>query len=100
MHGQRRTGGGPETSGKIPQKGLQCNRCKKLGIHPAVKGGGERSHKISKRCNKTVRDKRHTWNKSLRENAKRKTDLLKTLETTVKDEKIEDNERSIIKNTL
>ena len=47
-----------------------------------------------------LKEKTHTWNKSCRESAKRETELYKMIEITAKDEKQEDNERTIIKKTL
>ena len=47
-----------------------------------------------------LKEKKHTWNKSCKECAKRETELYKMIETSAKDEKQEDKERSIIKKTL
>ena len=47
-----------------------------------------------------LKEKTDTWKKSCKESARRETQLCKMIEIAEKDEKQEDNERSIIKRTL
>ena len=47
----------------------------------------------------SLKEKKHIWNKSCKESAKRETELFKMTEICANDEKQEDNERNIIKKT-
>ena len=47
-----------------------------------------------------IQEKKTTWSKSLKETAKREADILKALEAATEGEKVEDNDRGVLEETL
>ena len=47
-----------------------------------------------------IQEKKTTWSKSLKESAKREADILKALEAATEGEKVEDNDRGVLEETL